>query len=96
MSNRLSTGRVQHVSGDEAERAVTKAVEESKAPSNEVAATIASWYQTPWGHGLTFARLAQGSEVLREDLADAIGHQIGESREHDRDMWALSTWMESR
>jgi hypothetical protein len=96
MSERVSTGRVRHLLSEEVERAVTEAIEYGKVPSNAVAATIASWYQTPGGHGLTFALLQQGSEVLREDLSDAITSESAESAEHDRHMWTLSMWMESR
>lgn len=40
------------------------------------AAAVASWFQSPRGHGLTFALLAQGSQVDSADVQAAITAEL--------------------
>lgn len=54
---------------------------------DSVAAAIASYWQGPSGHGLTFHMLASGQEVNTEALLDAIAHE----RPHARAQGGTST-----
>lgn len=89
----LGTGHVQHVSSTDAERAITEAIRDGKIPNDAVAATIASWYQTPGGPGKAFATLASGALVDLDDLYYAVRHEAGSSPRH---MWALGLWVASK
>lgn len=63
--------------------------------TDECAAALASWYQSPRGHGLTFAQLAQGSHVLVTDLQDAIAAESALPGTYGPDLDALSDWLNS-
>lgn len=63
------------------------------------AAAIASWFQTPRGHGLTFALLAQGSDVARADVLAAIVAESaipGVDAAVGAELDALATWTRSQ
>lgn len=48
------------------------------------AAAIASWYQSPRGHGAVFAALASGADVDRVDLLDALSAELASAERADR------------
>jgi hypothetical protein len=93
----LGSGHVQHVSSTDAEWAITEALKNGKTPNDAVAATIASWYQTPGGPGKAFATLASGALVDRDDLFAAVQNELrGHHQGTDRHMWALGMWVASK
>lgn len=64
----ISTNRTRHATS----REVAARIASGESLHRADAAAVASWFQSPRGHGLTFAMLAQGSAVERRDVLDAI------------------------
>jgi len=70
----------------------------NQLPTDGDAAAIASWYQTPKGHGLTFAQLAQGSDVSPTALQLAITREALAPNPNSyaaKDMALLETWLDN-
>ncbi len=95
---RIQIGHVQHMVSRQVDAEVQRHVLTGEHISDECAATIASWYQTPNGHGLTFARLCSTGRAQASDLVDACTWeaQTGMYAHADREaLIALKQWAQS-
>lgn len=89
----ISTGNVRHSTSVE----VAYRLAHNPPLRDADAAAIASWFQSPGGHGATFAALASGAAVHDHYLLIAITAEL-ESGEHNADphvaveLEALAAW----
>ena len=86
--------KARHVDSDYAERQVTLREGGEHEIDDDVAVTIASWWQSPGSVGSALAALASGAPVEYEELADDIYRTRPEaSTPLDRlTLGMLSTW----
>lgn len=68
----ISTNRARHSTS----REVAARIAQGESLHRSDAAAVASWFQTPTGHGLTFALLAQGTPVDSADVQAAITAEL--------------------
>jgi hypothetical protein len=62
---------------------------------DDVAMTIASWWQSPVGHGLVFHRVQSGQPFEASELTDAIATERSQTRMDATDslyLDMLATW----
>lgn len=97
----ISTHRARHSGSD----TVAASIASGQPLTDADAAAIASYYQTPAGHGLTFAMLAQGSPVESADVLAAIAAELSTvtpardndgSEDYRAELGALEAWARSQ
>lgn len=89
----IHTGPVHHLNSDGVAHEVYNAERQEREISDAAALTIASWWQSPRGSGLTFAALQAGLPVEVDAVHSAIADVYPSAGPQDRKyLDFLGTW----
>jgi hypothetical protein len=85
----INLGRVRHLDSATVANEVREFARTGDLISDQAAATIASWYQSPGPRDMPMTLLAQGSEVDPAELIESIDYQRSSLDVRDRTDMAL-------
>jgi len=86
----ITIGRVQLLSGPQAEQEVRAWQTSLERISPQAAATIAAWFQSPAPIGRVFASLSSAGEVDAEELAEACDYEMRDTGYNNATRLALA------
>jgi hypothetical protein len=91
----ISADTRMHASGDVTTREIGLWADGDTLILDSAALTIASWYQSPAGHGAVFAQFASTGSADADDLLEACEAEAGDAEEGElfNAMGALSAWV---